>query len=90
MNKLILSSLLVVIAAPAALAEDISCGETDQSQWLGEDVIKAKAAELGYDARDAEEEDGCWEVYALDKDGKKVELYFHPVTGELVGSKDAD
>jgi hypothetical protein len=26
----------------------------------------------------------CYEIYGWDKAGKKVEIYFHPVTGEKV------
>ena len=26
------------------------------------------------------EDGGCWEVYALDSNGNRVEAYFHPVT----------
>lgn len=26
----------------------------------------------------------CYEVYGWDKDGKKVEIYYNPITGEKV------
>nr|MBP7915437.1 PepSY domain-containing protein [Vitreoscilla sp.] len=25
----------------------------------------------------------CWEIYGHDKAGKRVEIYFHPITGEI-------
>jgi hypothetical protein len=27
---------------------------------------------------------GCYEIYGYNKDGKKAEVYFNPVTGEIV------
>jgi len=26
----------------------------------------------------------CWEIYGHDKDGKKVQIYFHPITAEIM------
>jgi hypothetical protein len=26
----------------------------------------------------------CWEIYGHDKAGRKIEVYFHPITGEIV------
>lgn len=32
-------------------------------------------------------EGNCYEIYGHDKDGKRVEIYFHPVTGAVVKQK---
>jgi hypothetical protein len=41
---------------------------------------------MGYEVRKVDEEDGCWEVKGT-KEGKRVEAYFDPVTGEVVKVK---
>jgi hypothetical protein len=50
------------------------------------DAIRSKAEGMGYEVRKVGEEDGCWEVKGT-KDGKRVEAYFDPVTGDVVKVK---
>jgi hypothetical protein len=92
MRKMLpLSALFLALASAApALAEQetASCGNAPRAQWLSEDAIKAKGVELGYDVRSVKSEDGCYELKAIDKANVKVELYLHPVTGEVVKLKD--
>lgn len=81
-------ALTFTIAMPAlAEGEDASCGNASRDQWMSEDAIKAKAVELGYEVRQVKEEDGCYEVYGIDKNGAKAEIYLNPVTGEVVKTK---
>ncbi|MFI0849292.1 PepSY domain-containing protein [Mesorhizobium sp. IMUNJ 23232] len=75
--------------ASAASAEDShKCGDAAESQWISKDAIKAKFAVDGTEVRQVKVEDGCYEVYAVTKDGKKTEQVVNPVTGEVVGSED--
>ena len=47
--------------------------------------MKLKVAGLGYQAKVFKVTRGnCYEIYGLDKAGKRVEIYFHPVTGKIV------
>ena len=80
------AAMLTVGAAalPAAASDD--CKSYPREQWLGLEAMKAKAESQGFVVRGIEEDDGCWEVKGL-KDGKKVEAYFDPATGELVKMK---
>ena len=85
----ILASLALAagVAAPALADDDGgSCGNVPRTQWMTEEAAKSKAADLGYDVRRVKEEDGCYEIYAIDKSGAKVELHMHPVTGAVVKS----
>ncbi len=74
-------------AALPALAAD-GCSSAPQDQWLEPEQIKAKAEEMGYTVRSVGEDDGCLEVKGMDKAGAKVELYFDPVTGDVVKTKE--
>lgn len=82
--------LALSAAAPALAEEDRGCGAAPREQWLSEDAIKAKGAALGYEVRRVKREGGCYELYAIDKNGAKLELYLNPVTGEVVNRKDED
>ena len=73
-----------VLAPISAFATSYDCGNAPQDQWVSMDVAKAKGVELGYDVRAVKIEDGCYELYAIDKDGRKLEAYLHPVTTEVV------
>ncbi len=84
-----LSAALVAIPAHAS-DDDARCAAAPRDQWMSIDAAKAKGVELGYEVRQVKEEDGCYELYAIDKNGAKVELYLHPVTGAVVRSKSDD
>ncbi|MFZ2470148.1 MAG: PepSY domain-containing protein [Parvibaculum sedimenti] len=95
MRKMLQLSAVVLAmgAAVPAFAEEegkASCGNAPREQWLSEDAIKAKGTALGYEVRRVKAEDGCYELYVIDKNGAKAELYFNPVTGERVNGKEDD
>ena len=78
-------ALAFAIATPALADDDgAGCGNTPRDQWMSQDAAKSKATELGYEVRRVKEEGGCYEVYGIDKNGAKVEVYMHPVTGVVV------
>lgn len=83
-------ALALATAAPALAEDKASCGDAPRDQWLTQDAIKAKAEALGYNVRKVKVEKGCYELYAIDKNGAKIERYLNPVTGEPVNVKDDD
>jgi hypothetical protein len=84
-----LSAAAVVAAAlfpGLALAEDLCVlaeGETAKT----EDEVKAYAGELGFTVANLKTEDGCYEVYATDTIGTKLEVFFHPATFKIAKVK---
>ena len=92
MNKLIALSLITVASfAGFAQAEDESTKcDAPKDKWMTEEAMKAKATEMGYDVRQVKVEDGCYEVYAIDAKGQKVEQIFNPETGAQVGSEGSN
>lgn len=92
MKKLVLAAaLLSAFAASAARAEDEgkSC-DVPKDKWMTEDAMKEKAKSLGLDVRQIKVENGCYEVYAIDAKGNKVEQIFNPETGVQVGAEGAE
>jgi hypothetical protein len=43
--------------------------------------------EKGWQVRNIKVDSGCYEVFAIDDKGERVEAYFHPVTLERVPIK---
>ncbi|NYZ11972.1 PepSY domain-containing protein [Azospirillum sp. RWY-5-1] len=84
----ILAAFATLAAAAPALAEP-KCTTEPKSAWLTEDAMKAKIAGMGYkDIRTFKSTSGgCYEIYGHDKNGKKAEVYFNPVTGDIVHAK---
>lgn len=77
-----------LLAAAPALAGP-TCTDAPKDTWLSEGAMKQKIAEMGYkDIRVFKVTQGnCYEIYGFDKDGKRAEVYFHPVTGAIVEAK---
>lgn len=78
---------IVALGASNVVMADEACGTADQSTWMSEADVMDKATELGYTPSKVKIEDGCYEVYAT-KDGDRFEVFFNPVSGELVKVKD--
>lgn len=88
MNKLAPLSLICLAAASFSAVAGPKCTEEPQSAWLTEAQITKVFTEKGYkdDVKKVHVSKGnCWEIYGHDvKTGKKVEIYFHPITGAIV------
>ena len=84
MRTLLLLSL--ALASPLTLAAT-QCTTADMSQWQDQDTFQAGLKAQGYQISKFKVTKGnCYEIYGFDKDGKKVEIYFDPVSGDAVKS----
>lgn len=82
----IASPLVLALTAASALAGP-TCTDEPQSKWLTAAQMTEKFTKLGYrdDVKKLHVSKGkCWEIYGHDKEGRKVEIYFHPISGEIV------
>jgi hypothetical protein len=80
----VLAILIFATFCGTALAEP-QCTTEPKDKWIGESEMKLKVAGLGYQVKIFKVTRGnCYEIYGLDKAGKRVEIYFHPVTGKIV------
>jgi hypothetical protein len=84
MKTSLVAAVIFSILAPASAFAAVDCPDLPRDQWMSDAAITEKAKELGYDVRSIKAENGCLEAYAMDKDGKRVEVYFHPGTGEVL------
>jgi hypothetical protein len=93
MKKFVFAAAVVAMTAvtSVAMAEDShGCSTASQDKWMSKDALKAKVAALGYDVRKIKIEGTCYEVYAINAKGAKVEELFNPETGEKVGDEGAE
>ena len=82
MRFFVIAALL--LAGTPALAGP-HCTNEPQSAWLTEQQLMQHIAPLGHQVDVFKVTDGnCYEIYGRDAEGKRIEVYFHPVTGKVV------
>lgn len=77
-------SISLAFSAPVFATGLAECESGPREDWVSKEELEAKLTEKGWDVRKIKEDGGCWEVYALDENGERVEAYFHPETLEPV------
>lgn len=86
--KLILIGLTgSALFAASALAHATglaTCDSGPRDTWQAQEKLEKQLTEKGWKIRRVKEDGGCYEVYALDEKGERVEAYFHPKTLALV------
>lgn len=86
----ILVPLALLIASGSTFAAT-QCTTADRSTWQDPEKFQAQLKEQGYKINKFKVTKGnCYEIYGVDKDGKKVEIYHDPVTGKVVKSEVED
>jgi hypothetical protein len=74
----------VFALVPTAALAGPQCTTEPKDKWMSEAAMKAKIAEMGYkDIKTFKISGPCYEIYGRTADGKKAEVYFNPVTGEV-------
>jgi hypothetical protein len=61
------------------------CTAAPESQWLPIEQLQAKVEAQGYTVKKAKLKKACGELYTLDKNGRRVELFVDPTSGKIVG-----
>ena len=87
MNKhFSLVTLLASLALSASGHADglATCDSGHESGWQSREVLTKQLTDKGWQVRRIKVDGGCYEVYALDDKGNRVEVYYHPQTLEPV------
>ncbi|MDQ0457133.1 PepSY domain-containing protein [Rhizobium paknamense] len=84
----LIAAAAVLSALPVLAHASPSCTTEPKAKWMSEDAMKAKIDAAGYKVKTFEVTGNCYEIYGHDKDGKRVEIYFNPVTGDIVKKGD--
>src|SRR5947209_7189078 len=83
-------TIAVTVAAPARATGFATCDSGPRDAWQSQDKLSALLKDKGWQIRRIKEDGGCYEVYAMNEKGERVEAYFHPRTLAPVprGAKD--
>lgn len=89
MKKIIIATAFLTACSASAFAESYGkpCTAEPESKWMTLDVIKANVKDHGYEVVKAKMKGSCAEVYARDTDGKRIEFFIDPATGNPVGTE---
>jgi hypothetical protein len=87
-RTLVLAGLAGMIAGPA-LAAGGSCSTAPKSQFKPKTTLEAQLTAEGLTVRQIKVEKGCYEVYAVDKAGKKVNLAYNAETLQKLDNAEA-
>lgn len=83
--KNIFIAVLFFLGVSSSFAETYPvCTKEPREAWLKTEQVKKKVEDMGLKLRKFTTMEYCFFVEALDKAGKKVEVYFDPATGEPV------
>ena len=87
--------ITICVALPALMSSAASfatglatCDSGPQETWQPQAKLEQQLTEQGWKVRRIKIDGGCYEVYALDDKGQRVEAYFHPRTLDPVPTKE--
>jgi len=83
-----LTALTVLMAGPA-LAAGSTCSTAPAAQFKPQAALETQLKAEGLTVRRIKVEGGCYEVYAVDKSGKKVNVAFNAETLDKVTNAEA-
>ena len=88
MRKMLLLSL--ALSSPLAFAGP-ECTKADKAEWQDQAKFQEDLKAQGYEIKKFKVTGGnCYEIYGWDKDKRKVEIYFDPVSGKAVKEEIED
>ncbi len=82
--KLSISIAILALVSQATFAGP-NCTTESKEKWLDQKAFQQKLVDQKYKIKVFKVTKGnCYEIYGWDEAGKKVEIYFNPVTGDKV------
>ena len=76
-----------MLCTPAFATGLATCDSGPQESWQPQATLEQQLKEKGWQVRRIKVDGGCYEVYALNEKGERVEAYFHPKTLAPVPTK---
>jgi hypothetical protein len=89
--KTTIAYAVATLAMGASLAHAAEKCSVPVADWKPRAELEAMLEKKGWDVRTIKIDDGCYETYAIDEKGNKVEVYFDPQTFDRIdASGDED
>ena len=89
MKRLILVTAVATAIATPGMAAGSSCSAAPKSQWQPQSKLETLLQGEGFKVRQIKVENGCYEVYATDKGGKRVNLAYNAETLQKLDNPEA-
>ena len=82
MKRIVLAGLAagMFAAIPAHATGLATCDSGPRETWQAQEKLEQILKERGWQIRRVKIDGGCYEVYAFNEKGERVEAYFHPKT----------
>ncbi len=74
------AAIALFAALPGHATGLATCDSGPRATWQPQEKLERMLLEKGWQIRRIKEDGGCYEVYALNEKGERVEAYFHPLT----------
>ncbi len=82
--SVVLGAVAMVVATQGFATGLATCDSGPREGWQPQSKLENMLTGKGWKIRRVKEDGGCYEVYAFDEKGDRVEAYFHPKTLDLV------
>lgn len=83
MKRVLITTLFLgLIGAGSASAAELC--NVPEGEWQPKEALQKQLEGEGVTIKKIKIDEGCYEVYGTDKDGKKIENYYDPKTFSLV------
>ena len=86
-GKFILATAALLASTSLQATGLATCDSGPKDKWQPQEKLEKMLSEKGWKIRRIKEDGGCYEVYALNDKGERVEAYFHPLTLAPVPTK---
>lgn len=63
------------------------CTAEPESSWMSQAEMKNRVVAQGYKVKEFKVSGSCYEIYGWNREGQRVEVYFDPVSGDVVKSE---
>jgi len=85
--RILLAIAAVLISSPALAGPH--CTDEPESKWLPEAEFREQIQSMGHEISVLKKTAGnCYEIYGKDAAGVRIEIYFNPITAEIVRSTE--
>lgn len=74
----------LLVTLPVQATGLATCESGPPEKWQRPSALEKKLVDMRWKVRRIKVDGGCYEVYATNEKGERVEAYFHPVTLESV------
>lgn len=89
MKTAILPTVVLALMAATSVKASDDCN-VPIAHWQLREAVRAMAADRGWTLRRIKIDDGCYEVYGTDSQGRRFEAKIDPATLEIIEIEDRD